>query len=104
MSCTDLGFAYVLLNVCACMKAFSVVVVIVVVPCGYSSTLRFFSKLRCLISVKDFLDSFFFLATSILYCFIVNIYNHIISVIFLKLSHLFKMDADVKYLLLILIF
>lgn len=60
MSCTDLGFAYVLLNVCACMKAFSVVVVIVVVPCGYSSTLRFFSKLRCLISVKDFLDSFFF--------------------------------------------
>lgn len=81
MYCADLGFGCLLLTTCTCMEAFPVVVD---VPCSYDSTLRFFPNyLGCLISVKDFFLTLF-LATSILYCFTVNIYNHIILVIFKK--------------------
>ena len=78
MYCANLRFARLLLTMCTRMKAFSVVVV----PYSYNSTLKFFPNyLRCLISVEYFFFTLF-LATSILYCFTVNIYNHIVSVIF----------------------
>lgn len=84
----NLRFTCLLLTMCTRMKAFSVVAV----PYSYNSTLKFFPNyLRCLISVEYFFFTLF-LATSILYCFTVNIYNHLVSVIFLKLSHLFKMN------------
>lgn len=71
--CTDLGFAYCSL-MCTCTKTFSVFVV----PYIYNSTLRFFSELPKMfnISYRFFL---LFLATSNLYCFTVDIYNHIIQ-------------------------
>lgn len=80
MYCIDLGFAYLLLNMCTCMKA-------LFCCCSLMITFNlgiFPNSLRCLISVKDFFYAL--LTTSILYCFTVNIYNLIILVILLILT------------------
>ena len=86
---TDLGLAYWLLTVYMHERIFCCCVLY-----SYNSTYEF-SKLLKMFNISW---RFFtlFLATSILYCFTVNIHNSIICHHFL-LPHLFQMDVDFKY-------